>query len=224
MNNLVENGYVFLKDVYKDEILNKINQEFYYFYKDNNIQEHLAKREDVKKDTYYVNNTYNILNTYYKQQFYYLPVIDNRFGHNRVTDNGVIDIFNINKLLPSINENIDIDIILEILHKLTHKSWKLERINLQINNNVTNTNNYHYDDNNNIKFTIYMNTIKEEDGGALSFIEKTHINKKFKNNQIKNFYGNSGDVLISYQNGLHKKIPQQNSITYFLVYNFNTKD
>jgi hypothetical protein len=69
-----------------------------------------------------------------------------------------------------------------------------------------------------------MNTIKEEDGGALSFIEKTHINKKFKNNQIKNFYGNSGDVLISYQNGLHKKLPQQNSITYFLVYNFNTKD
>ena len=124
MNNLVENGYVFLKNVYKDEILNKINQEFYYFYNDNNIQEHLAKREDVKKDTYYVNNTYNILNTYYKQQFYYLPVIDNRFGHNRVTDNGVIDIFNINKLLPSINENINIDIMLQILYKLTHKSWK----------------------------------------------------------------------------------------------------
>jgi hypothetical protein len=224
MNNLVENGFVFLKDVYKDEILNKINQEFYYFYKDNNIQEHLAKREDVKKDTYYVNNTYNILNSYHKQQFYYLPVIDNRFGHNRVTDNGVIDIFNVNKLLPSINENINVDIILEILYKLTNKSWKLERINLQINNNVTHTNNYHYDDNNNIKFTIYMNTIKEEYGGGLSFIEKTHINKKFKNNQIKNFYGNTGDVLISYQNGLHKKIPQQNSINYFLVYNFNTKD
>ena len=224
MNNLLENGYVFLTDVYKDEIINKINNEFYYFYNDNNIQEHLAKREDVKKDTYYVNNTYNILNTYHKQQFYYLPVIDNRFGHNRVTDNGVIDIFNINKLLPSINENINIDIMLEILYKLTHKSWKLERINLQINNNVTTTNNYHYDDNNNIKFTIYMNTIKEENGGALSFIENTHINKKFKNNQIKNFYGNLGDVLISYQNGLHKKLPQQNSIAYFLVYNFYTKD
>lgn len=220
MNNLLENGYVFLKDVYKNEDLNKINNEFFTFFQENNIQEHLGKREDVKKDTFYVNNTYNSLNTYYKQQYYYLPVIDNRIGHNRITDNGVIDIFNINKLLPSINENINIDIILTILNKLTQKVWKLERINLQINNNVSNTNNYHCDDNNSIKFTIYMNDIKEENGGALSFIEGTHLDKKFTNKQIKTFYGNQGDVLISYQNGFHKKNFQKNSINYFLVFNF----
>ena len=157
-------------------------------------------------------------------QYYYLPVFDNRSGHNRITDKGVIDVFNIHKILPSINEIINLDLILTILQKLTKKDWKFLRINLQINNNVINPNNYHYDNNEIIKFTIYLNDINEINGGGISFITNSHITNKFNSKNIKNFYGNCGDVLISYQNGLHKKLPQLNSINYFLVLNFEIKN
>ena len=70
------------------------------------------KKEDIRKNNYYVNNTYNLLNSYHKMQYYYLPVFDNRSGHNRITDKGVIDVFNIHKILPSINDNINIELIL----------------------------------------------------------------------------------------------------------------
>ena len=224
MDSLNDKGYIFLKNVYKKNDLDKINKEFYNFYIENKIQEELNKKEDIKSELYYVNNTYNILNSFQKQQYYYLPVIDNRLGHNRVTDVGVIDIFNINKLLYSINEFINIEVILSILKKITNKNWKFLRINYQIHNNVNNPNNYHYDNDECIKFTIFMNDIKEEYGGGLSFIESTHKVKKFSNKQIKNFYGDIGDVLISYQNGFHKKLSQKNSINYFLFLNFIPKN
>lgn len=224
MNDLTKKGYVFLKNVYKKEELNEINKDFFNFYIENNVQEELNKKEDVNKGFYYVNNTYNILNSFHKQQYYYIPVIDNRLGHNRVTDVGMIDIFNVNKLLYSINKMIELDVILSILKKITNKDWKLFRVNYQVCNNVVNPNNYHYDNDECIKFTIFMNDIKEESGGGLSFIEETHKVKKFSNNQIKNFYGNIGDVLISYQNGFHRKLIQKNSINYFLVFNFIPKN
>ena len=224
MNNLEEKGYVFLKSVFKKQDIEKIKEDFFNFLINNHIQEDLNKKEDVKHNNYYINNTYNMLNSYTKMQHYYLPVIDNRVGHNRITDKGMIDIFNIHKILPSINDNINLDLILIILKKLTNKEWKFQRINLHICNNVINTHDYHYDNTNCIKFTIFLNEIFEKDGGGLSFIEKTHNEKKFNNNDIKFFYGNIGDVLISYQSGFHKKIPQKNSINYFLVLNFDLKN
>lgn len=224
MNNLNDNGYVFLNSVYTEENIQKIFNEFYNFYVENNINEEINKKEDVKTNFFYVNNTYNLLNSYHKMQYYYLPVIDNRVGHNRITDKGMIDIFNIHKLLPSINLIINLDLILTILKKLTNKEWKFLRMNLHMCNSVVNTNDYHYDNNNCLKFTIFLNEVNEMFGGGLSFIEKTHINKKFSNNNIKNFYGKKGDVLISYQNGFHKKLAQKNSSNFFLVLNFELKN
>tara|TARA_Y200000002_G_scaffold382911_1_gene402013 strand:- start:409 stop:1077 length:669 start_codon:yes stop_codon:yes gene_type:complete len=219
MDNLTNKGYVFLKEIYKEKDINKILEEFYNFYNNNNLEEDLQKKEDIRKNHYFVNNTYSLLNNFQKQQYYYLPVIDNRLSHNRITDKGMIDIFNIHKILPSISNIIDINLIINILKKLTNDNYKFSRINLHICNNVINTNNYHFDDNS-IKFTIYLNDVEEIYGGGLSFIEGTHKNKKFSNNNIKNFYGKKGDVLISYQNGFHRKLPQKNSINYFLVINF----
>ena len=224
MNDLEKNGCLFLKEVYKNDEMDKILEEFLLFCEENNIYEELNKKEDVIKNNCFLNNTYSLLNSYHKMQFYYLPVFDNRKGHNRITDNGMIDIFNIHKILPSINEVINLEFIIILLKKLTNKDWKFLRVNLHFNNNVLNPNNYHYDNEEILKFTIYLNNIKEENGGGLSFIKETHNNKKFSNNNIKNFYGNKGDVFLSYQSGFHKKLPQRNSINYYLVLNFELKN
>ena len=97
MNDLEKNGCLFLKEVYKNDEMDKILEEFLLFCEENNIFEELNKKEDVRKNNCFINNTYSLLNSYHKMQFYYLPVFDNRKGHNRITDNGMIDIFNIHK-------------------------------------------------------------------------------------------------------------------------------
>ena len=224
MNDFLEKGYVFLKSVYTKENCHKLLHEFIQFYQEHHIQSHLNKREDSKTDYFYVNNTFNTLNSFHKQQYYYLPVIDNKGTHDRICDIGMIDFYNIQKLIPNILEYFDIKVMSAILFKLTQKEWKCDRINLQMNNNVQNPQNYHYDSHEeNIKFSIYLCDVKEMDEGPLSFIENTTKNKKFLNNQIKFFYGESGDVLISSQHGFHKKCPQKNSISYYLVLNFFKK-
>ena len=217
MNDLNTNGCVFLKSVYNKENMNKILNDFIDFYIRNNIQEDLNKREDVTNQNSFINNTYSLLNSYEKMQYYYLPVFDNRKGHDRIIDVGVIDIFNIHKILGSIQEIINIDILLNIIHKLTNKDWKFLRINLQINNNVKNPNQYHYLDKEIIKVSILLNDIYENDGG-LSYIKGSNSNEN-----IQNFYGSCGDVFISYQNGYHKRLNQQNSIHYFLNLFFEKK-
>ena len=66
-----------------------------------------------------------------------------------------------------------------------------------------------------------LSDIKNNEDGAPVFIEGTHINQSnIKNDSVKIFKGNKGDVLIAYQNGMHKKLPQNNTFCGYLVFNF----
>jgi hypothetical protein len=216
-----EKGYLFLNSVYELDIIEKFNEEIRNFMNKNNIYIHLTKKQDVQEDLFYVNNSYMSLNSYQKIQYYYLPVIDNRGGHNRITDVGMMDIYNANKLFPSIMEYFNIEIILSILKKITGKNWKLLRTNIQICSNVINPNSFHFDNEYCIKYAIYLSDILNNENGPPVYIEKTHnIKNNIKNNNIKTFLGKKGDVLISYQNGIHRKLPQNNSTVGFLVFNF----
>ena len=217
-----DKGYIFLQNVYTIDIIEKINQDVRDFMNNNNIYLHLKKRHDVVEETFFVNNTYSSLNSYNKMQYYYLPVIDNRGSHNRTTDVGMIDIYNIDKLIPSVMKYIDINLILTILYKISNIKWKLLRTNIQICSNVTNPTSFHFESTDKcIKYTIYLSDIINDDYGPPVFIENTHnIKSNFKNENIKKFYGKKGDVLISYQNGIHRKLPQKNTTIGFLVFNF----
>lgn len=225
MDKFETNGYLFLKDVYNIELINNYNNLINQFLITNNIKAHLNKRYDVKENNLFVNNTFNSLNSFQKQQYYYLPVIDNRGCHNRITDAGMIDIYNINKLIPETSEYFDIEVMKNILKKITNKDWKLFRINLHICDNVKNTGSFHFDNfEKTIKFSIYLSDIIENSDGPLVFIEKSHNNKNnIKHSDTKIFNGKKGDLLISYQNGLHKKLGQNNSLSYYLVFNFVLK-
>ncbi len=224
MEEFEENGYLFLKEVYQKENIDNYIILINQFLINNNIKSHLNKRYDVKENNFYVNNTFNTLNSFQKQQYYYLPVIDNRGSHNRITDVGVIDIFNINKLIPETLEYFNIDVMLSILKKITNKNWKLFRINLQIYDNVRNPESFHYDNfEENIKFSIYLSDLIDNNG-SLVYIKNSHRYKKnIKQSNSKIFSGRKGDLLISYQNGFHKKLAQNNSISYYLVFNFLIK-
>jgi hypothetical protein len=217
-----EKGCLFLNSVYSLDIIENINKDIRDFMSKNNIYGHLQKRHDVCEDTFFVNNTYTSLDNYKKMQYYYLPVIDNKGSHNRINEVGMIDIYNINKLIPKINEYIQINVITTILHKITGSKWKLLRTNIQICSNVSSPNSFHFESIDKcIKYTIYLSDVLNEDYGPPMFIENTHLIKNnIKNENIKTFLGNKGDVLISFQNGLHRKLPQKNTTVGFLVLNF----
>jgi hypothetical protein len=217
-----EKGSLFLSSVYSLDIIEEMNKNIREFMTKNNIYVHLKKRHDVVEDSFFVNNTYTSLDNYKKMQYYYLPVIDNRGSHNRTNDVGMIDIYNIEKLFPNLFSLFAIDLILTILYKITNCKWKLLRSNIQICSNVSNPNSFHFENIDKcIKYTIYLSDIIENDYGPPIYIEKTHIVKNnIKNEDIKTFLGKKGDVLISYQNGLHRKLPQKNNTVGFLVFNF----
>ena len=219
-----QKGSLFLNSVYSLEVIEEFNKDIRDFMNNNNIYQHLKKRHDVVEDNFFINNTYTSLDNYKKIQYYYLPVIDNRGGHNRITDVGMIDIYNADRLIPSISKYFDINLILTILQKTTGIKWKLLRTNIQICSNVINPNSFHFENIDKcIKYTIYLSDILTIDNGPPIYIEKTHnIKNNIKNEDIKTYLGKKGDVLISFQNGLHRKMPQKNSTSGFLVLNFTT--
>jgi len=220
-----EKGYIFLKSVFTNKDIEDFSSEIKTFMNENNIYGLLNKKEDENMGTFYVNNTYSLLNNYHKIQHYYLPVIDNKGTRDRKTDLGLIDIYNADKLFPNISNYFDSNLIQILLCKITGTNWKLLRTNIQISNNVSSPNSFHFENINNkcIKFCIYLSDIVDNNG-ALVYIEKTHeIKNEIKNEYIKTFNGNRGDVLISYQNGFHRKMPQKNTVTAFLIFNFVEK-
>jgi len=214
-------GQLFLKEVFKPNLVDSFNNEIKIFMNDNNIYGLLNKKEDENMGIFYVNNTYSLLNSYHKIQHYYIPVIDNRGTRDRKTDIGLIDIYNADKLLPNIMNYFDINLIQIILNKITGSNWKLLRTNIQICNNVTNPNSFHFENINKcLKFCIYLSDVIDNNG-ALVYIERTHeIKNDIKREHIKTFNGHRGDALISFQNGFHRKMPQNNCVNAFLVFNF----
>ena len=220
--NFEEKGCLFLKSVFDKETIEIFNKEIRDYMSLNEIYTHIKKRQDIQEETYFVNNSYTSLNNFQKMQYYYLPVIDNRGCHNRQHDVGMIDIYNIQKLLPNIEKYFSIDLMTNLLKKITNKNWKLFRTNLHICSNVNNPIPFHTDNyENTLKITVYLSDIKKNNDGPPVFIEGTHINNNnIKNDNFKIFYGTKGDALISYQSGLHKKMPQNNESCGYLVFNF----
>jgi len=220
--NFNEKGCLFLKSVYSSDIIENLNKEIREFMTENNIYGHLKKRHDVLEEKFYVNNTYTTLDNYKKMQYYYLPVIDNKGSHNRLNEIGMIDIYNADKLITNIYSYLDINLMITLLFKITGIKWKLLRTNIQICSNVTNPTSFHFENTDKcIKYVIYLSDVLTDEYGPPVFIEGTHLIKNnIKNENIKTFLGNKGDVLISSQNGLHRKLPQNNYTVGYLVINF----
>lgn len=225
---LEEKGYVFLKGVFSKDVIDRTVFEVQHFMNEEGIASHLQKRQDVPQQRFYVNNTYGALQNFQQIQYYYVPVIDNRGTYNRITDMGVVDIYNVDKLFPQLKNYFSISLMQMILLKSTGIEWKFTRMNLQFYNSVSHPNAFHVDNGNekNIKFTIYLTDILDDFAGPISFMEGTHLQKKnIRPSQTKTFLGERGDVLISYQNGYHRRLPQRVACTnMFLTFHFTTKN
>ena len=224
MENFNINGLICLRDVYKKkDIKNFINMVNNYF-RFENIYRKIRLRNDYNGSDYYINNEYRLINSFNKALFYPKPVIDVRGNRDANVDKGMLDIFNVDKLFPTLNDIFNKDVILTIVNKLSNKNLKLQRINLHISNNVQNPSQFHFDQNGFIKYSIFLTDVSDAMAGPNVYIKKSHLKnnrKKISDEDIELIYGNIGDVLISYQTGYHKKLKQSSgNLTAYLVYNF----
>lgn len=223
--SLVNNGYVFINNVYNRQKVESFAKNVNRFLANEHIFSKLNSRQDIKNNKYYINNEYRLINSFSKMLHYSVPVINIRGNKDINVDDGMIDIFNVNRLIPNFNKYFDINVIHSVIKKLTNERWKLQRINLQLCNSVKKPNIFHHDKyERTLKYAILITDIPDTSYGPAMFIKGSHINHKsaVKNKQnYKMFLGTKGSVLISYQHGLHRKLPQDNGkISAYLVYNF----
>ena len=223
--SLINNGYVFIKDVYNKQKIESFTRIINQFLTTEHIYSKINNKQDFKNNKYYINNKNNLINSFSKMLHYSVPVINVRSNKNVNIDDGMIDIFNINRLIPNINEYFDISVIHRVINKLTNQKWELQRINLQLCNSVKTPNIFHHDRyEKTLKYCILLTDILDTSFGPPMFIKGSHIHQKsaVANKQnYKTFLGDKGCILISYQHGLHRKLPQQpGRISAYLVYNF----
>lgn len=223
MDLLDKNGYVFLKGVIKEDIINYTNSQINNYLRDEHIFTKISNREDMKEDRYYVNNNYSILNSFNKIQYYRVPVFNVGGNKDTVTNKGLIEVYNPERIMTFINSSIDVNLLKVILKRLTGINWKMSRMNLKFSNGVVQPEKVHQDDQETcLKCCIYLSNVETNNQGSQIFIEGSHRDQEAIHNRknLKFFTGSKGDILISFQNGYHGRNPNPGMITAYLVINF----
>ena len=144
-SSLINNGYVFIKNVYERQNVEAFARDINSFLAREHIFSKLSSRQDIKNNKYYINNEYRLINSFSKMLHYSVPVINVRGNKDINVDEGMIDIFNVNELIPNFNEYFNVNVIHNVIQKLTNERWELQRINLQLCNSVRKPNIFHHD-------------------------------------------------------------------------------
>jgi hypothetical protein len=189
----------------------------------------------LKQETYYedekilIQKNINIpkLKNYKELASYPKTAINIRGG----IDSGMVDIFNIDKILPyksKIQEIFSSEFFREILSFKKGK-LKVSNVNAYINSGNITTRGFHFDsEKNQVKIFIYLTDVSNFNDGPYTFVKKSHldkssirINKKLSfglkneteapivnHNNIYPVFGKKGSMIISNQNGFHRGFPQ----------------
>lgn len=219
-------GYIFFKNVYQREVIEQFNSLMNDYFTKHQVMMYLQKPMDMDLEHFYVNNTYSQMDNFDKNVRHQKPVFENRGAKNRVNDIGAYDFHQAQKIFPNLLEIFQIKTLEAILNKTTSSRWRFDRANIHISNNVKNPIGFHSDGLKDvIRVMIYLSDLPETSYGTPSFIAHTHNGSGrangIKQEHNKTFTGNKGDILISYENGLHRKLPQTTtSINGFVCIHF----
>ena len=218
---LVKEGIVVVPGVLND---NKVD-ETKKIIKD--IIQNIKKSKSPKKGN---NKDYIVQNNIIKGQSYYdlsnnpKSVVVIRQG----SDQGMIDVFNVNRLLGKLGDEV---------YKVFLKDWLVnllknsnepvnpKNLNLYINHSVTSTRGFHVDSNyRSIKGFIYLTDVDTIEDGPYCYVKGTHVDTPFsKVNKLLGgkeapftnipdiipVLGKKGTLILSDQSGIHRGIPQR---------------
>ena len=191
------------------------------------IIQNIKKSESSKKGN---GKDYIVQNNIIKGQSYFdlsnnpKSVVVIRQGN----DQGMIDVFNVNRLLGKLGDEV---------YKVFLKDWLVDllknsnepvnpkNLNLYINHSVTSTRGFHVDSNyRSIKGFIYLTDVNTIEDGPYCYVKGTHIDTPFskvnkslggKEAPFTNILdiipvlGKKGTLILSDQSGIHRGIPQR---------------
>ena len=191
------------------------------------IIQNIKKFESPKKGN---GRDYIVQNNIIKGQSYYdlsnnpKSVVVIRQGN----DQGMIDVFNVNRLLGKLGDEV---------YKIFFKDWLVDllkksnepvnpkNLNLYINHSVTSTRGFHVDSNyRSIKGFIYLTDVNTIEEGPYCYVRGTHIDTPFSKvnkslggkeapftnmQDIIPVLGKKGTLILSDQSGIHRGIPQR---------------
>ena len=191
------------------------------------IIQNIKKFESPKKGN---GRDYIVQNNIIKGQSYYdlsnnpKSVVVIRQGN----DQGMIDVFNVNRLLGKLGDEV---------YKIFFKDWLVDllkksnepvnpkNLNLYINHSVTSTRGFHVDSNyRSIKGFIYLTDVNTIEEGPYCYVKGTHIDTPFSKvnkslggkeapftnmQDIIPVLGKKGTLILSDQSGIHRGIPQR---------------
>lgn len=160
-------------------------------------------------------------------------VFDVRSG----ADEGMIDIFNIDKLLEGtkgenlINQIINNSFLTSLLKSLS-KPLAINNINSYVNSGITNTRGFHVDAyKEQIKIFIYLTDVLDFDNGPYTYVKGSHLESKYRRinqylsseqkaktetpvvpfDQVYPILSPKGSLIVSDQSGFHRGFPQSSN-------------
>lgn len=184
-----------------------------------------------EKEGYLIQNGPAKISGYGNLAGYLKPVINIRDGH----DSGMVDVFNVDHLIPEFNEHIKPhfeDATLKSLLDRKSESLSAKNLNVYINESITGTRGFHVDSyGEQIKAFLYLSDVNELNDGPYVYVKKTHletvyrkINKKIAGGVVKKtespivdhenilpVLAKKGALIISDQGGIHRGHPQSES-------------
>ena len=223
MNTFKECGFVKLYNIINIEDIDNINNIIYNFVKDENILRRVRSRLDINSDRYYINNEFNLIDSFEKMINYSKPVIYDRISRDRLVDNGVIDIFKPITLMPDIQKYINMELIVSLVTKITNIPYKIFSAKIIIQNGVINpmkfTRKIYKKDS--INCNIFLSNIDDITNGPYVLIK--YSNKPqytIKDKDLEIIFGKRGDALIYDTNLLRKRLKQygKNKINIYLSF------
>jgi len=160
------------------------------------------------------------------------PVVYQRLGK----DNGMIDIFNFDRLSGSKGVELKSALALPLLQELfskTGKRWRPRNLNVYVNRSVTATRGFHVDSygGRQVKAFIYLTDVLDETQGPYTYVVGSHLDSAFRQASISMthmgqpfestdtpivnqrsilpFLAPAGTLIVSDQSGAHRGLPQQ---------------
>jgi hypothetical protein len=158
------------------------------------------------------------------------PILNRRTG----TDEGMLDIFNMNLILDEASSFKNDSFIRDIINEATDDQYTAQNINVYIRESVANPSPYHADSlNNQFKSFLYLTDVDDTSYGPFSYVKGSHdaplVEKagtlflnRMKNNsgapraivpnpesEATHVTGKKGTLIISNQKGYHRAYPQQ---------------
>ena len=230
-NTLNKEGIVVIPEFLSEDEINKTRHTISDVLL--NVKINDAKREDHENDDYIVQRKIIKGQSYFDLSNNPKPVVVIRQGN----DQGMIDIFNVDRLLGKLGAEI---------HKVFIKNWLVKlfqdykepvnpkNLNLYINHSITKTRGFHVDSNyRSIKAFIYLTDVNTLEDGPYCYVKGTHVDTPFRkvnkllgekeapftdHLDITPIIGKKGTLILADQSGIHRGIPQkQGSIREVLV-------